>query len=229
MFPQFERCGLLLERKNPPIRITISDPKIVPLASKALRKGTIAVFPTDTCYGLGCCGLKWNSNNISRIYNLKERPLDLPLSLLISKEMITEYIDTSPQLHDFLHDVWRPSKPSPTLILNCLEGGLSPLLNIKDPLKIAFRVPAHTLLVKIIQAVGSPIIGTSANKTGASTKYDLQGVYQDFSPNDIPLTIDAGRLPPNEPSTIIDLSNPANPVLVRQGRFDPQRIFEKFS
>jgi L-threonylcarbamoyladenylate synthase len=214
---------------NPPRRIAISDPKVVRLASEALQKGDIAVFPTDTCYGIGCCGLKWNDKNISRIFRLKERPLDLPLSLLISKEMIAEYIDTSPQLHDFLYDVWRPSRPSPTLILHCQERGLSPLLNMKDPRKIAFRVPAHALLVKIIQTVGCPIIGTSANKTGAPVKYDLQGVYQDFSPEEIPLTIDAGRLPPNEPSTIIDLSNPTNPVMIRRGGFDPQGIFEKFS
>ena len=216
-------------RDNSPTRIAISDPKIIPFASDALREGIIAVFPTDTCYGLGCCGLKWNDNNISRIYQLKERPLDLPLSLLISKEMIAEYIDASPQIHDFLHDVWRPSKPSPTLILNCHEGRLSPLLNIKDSRKIAFRVPAHLLLVKIIQAAGCPIIGTSANKTGAPVKYDLRDVYQDFLPEDIPLTVDAGRLPPNEPSTIIDFSNPANPVMIRRGGYDPQGIFAKFS
>jgi L-threonylcarbamoyladenylate synthase len=214
---------------NRPIRITISNPQVVPLASKALRKGTIAIFPTDTCYGLGCCGLKWNNVNISRIFRLKERPLDSPLSLLISREMISEYIDAPPKLHNFLHDIWHPSKQSLTLILNSQEGDISPLLNVKAPQKIAFRVPSHILLAEIIQRAECPIIGTSANKTGVPANYDLQSVFQDFSPEDIPFTIDAGTLPLNEPSTIIDLSIPTNPVVIRRGGFDPQGVFERLS
>jgi L-threonylcarbamoyladenylate synthase len=214
---------------NHPIRITISNPQVVPLASEALRQGTIAIFPTDTCYGLGCCGLQWNNSNISRIFHLKERPLDSPLSLLISKEMISEYIDAPPNLHNFLHDIWHPSGKSLTLILNCQKGEISPLLNVKDPQKIAFRVPSHILLGEIIQRAECPIIGTSANKTGTPAKYDLQSVYQDFSPEDIPFTIDAGILPLNEPSTIIDLSIPTNPAVIRRGGFDPQRVFESLS
>ncbi|MFW9853978.1 MAG: L-threonylcarbamoyladenylate synthase [Candidatus Thorarchaeota archaeon] len=214
---------------NFPIRIAITNPQIVSLASEALRKGVIAVFPTDTCYGLGCCGLKWNSDNVYRIFRLKERPLDLPLSLLISKEMIPEYIDADPQFYTFLHEIWQLSESSPTLILKCQKEEISPLLNINDPLRIAFRVPSYEVLVKIIQKAGCPIIGTSANKTGAPVNYNLEGVYQDFSPEDIPLTIDAGHLPPNKPSTIIDLSNPTNPVVIRRGGFNPQRVFERLS
>ncbi|MFW9780072.1 MAG: L-threonylcarbamoyladenylate synthase [Candidatus Heimdallarchaeota archaeon] len=212
-----------------PIRIAITNPQIVPLASETLGNGVIGVFPTDTCYGLGCCGLKWNSDNIYRIFRLKERPLDLPLSLLISKDMIPKYIVATPQFYSFLHEIWQLSEPSPTLILKCRKGAVSPLLNAKDPLKIAFRVPSYELLVKIIQKAGCPIIGTSANKTGAPVNYSLEGVYQDFLPKDIPLTIDAGHLPPNKPSTIIDLSNLTNPVVIRRGGFDPQRVFERLS
>ncbi len=206
------------------MKISISNPQLISIAVKEFQKGSIVVFPTDTSYGLGTIGLKWNDRNIKRIFEIKSRSLDKPISLLITKSMISRYIETSPKIREILERIW-PS--SLTIILFCTDQAfheLSPLLNLKNRQKIAFRVPQHELLLKIIKKVGSPIIGTSANKSGSPSKYVLPPIIQELSLANIHLWIDAGELPKNPPSTIVDLTDPLKPTLVRRGNVDIDQI-----
>ena len=81
-------------------------------------------------------------------------------------------------------------------------------------------------LLRIIEKVGCPIIGTSANRSGSTPKYDLPSIFQDLSREDIHLWIDAGRLPENPTSTVVDLTDPLKPILLRRGNVDIDKIFE---
>lgn len=50
--------------------------------ARTIRQGGIAVFPTETVYGIGTNGLKENS--VKRLYEVKQRPLNKPISLLVN-------------------------------------------------------------------------------------------------------------------------------------------------
>ncbi len=206
------------------MKISISNPQLISIAVKEFQKGSIVVFPTDTSYGLGTIGLKWNERNIKRIFEIKSRSLDKPISLLITKNMISQYIETSPKIRGVLERIWPSSLTIILLCTNQASHELSPLLNLKNRQKIAFRVPQHELLLKIIKKVGSPIIGTSANKSGSPSKYNLPSIIQELSLANIHLWIDAGELPKNPPSTIVDLTDPLKPTLVRRGNVDIDKI-----
>ncbi len=191
---------------------------------REFQKGSIIVFPTDTSYGLGTVGLRWNDRNIKRIYDIKSRHLDNPLSLLITKTMVSEYTEISAGTQKLLSKVWPGGL---TAVLNCdsrASQTLSSFLNMKDPQKIAFRVPKHKILLKIIEKVNIPIIGTSANRSGSKPKYDLPSVFHELPSDEIDLWIDAGRLPENPPSTVVDLTDPLNPILLRKGNIDIKTI-----
>ncbi len=205
----------------------ITHPNLIPIAVDHFQKGAIVVFPTETCYGIGTIGLKSNERSIEKIFKIKSRPFNKPLSLLITKDMINRYIKTTSEVHRILKKIW-PNHV--TIILNCTTEAsqkLSPLINMNNPQKHAFRVPNHQLLLKIIEKVDSPIIGTSANKSGSTPKYDLSSIFKEINPNEIQLWIDGGKLPEIPPSSVIDLSNPHKPILLRQGQFDMDKYFEK--
>ena len=210
------------------MRISITHPNLIPIAVDYFRNGAVAVFPTETCYGIGTIGLKSNDDNIRNIFTVKSRPLNKPLSLLISKNMIDEYIDTTSEILDILQDIW----PSPvTIIFNCTPKAslkLSSLVNLDNPRSLAFRVPDHQILLDIIDQIQTPIIGTSANKSGSNSKYDFRDVFQELQSDMIRLWIDGGRLPRNPPSTLIDLRNPNDPLLLRRGSFAIEDYFELF-
>ncbi len=49
---------------------------------RMLKEGSLVAFPTDTVYGLGADAFK--SKAVERIYQVKKRPKNLPLPLLIA-------------------------------------------------------------------------------------------------------------------------------------------------
>ncbi len=208
------------------MRISITNPHVISIAVREFQKGSIIIFPTDTSYGLGTVGLNWNDRNIKRIYEIKSRPFDNPLSLLITKTMISKYVNISSQTRKILKRVWPGGLTAVFICDSRASQKLSSLLNLNDPQKIAFRVPKHELLLRIIEKVDSPIIGTSANRSGSTPKYDLPSIFQELSREDIHLWIDAGRLPENPTSTVVDLTDPLKPILLRRGNVDINKIFE---
>ena len=57
--------------------------------AQIIKNGGIVVFPTETVYGIGTNGL--NENSIKRLYEVKQRPLNKPISLLVNSiEMIEQ-------------------------------------------------------------------------------------------------------------------------------------------
>jgi L-threonylcarbamoyladenylate synthase len=140
--------------------------------------------------------------------------------------MISKYVVIHPRIKEILAKYWPGGL---TVVLSCETHGsqaLSSLLNLNYPQKIAFRVPNHELLLKVIEKVGSPIIGTSANKSGSKPKYDLHSISQEFSQKTIHLWIDAGRLAETSPSTVVDFTDPSNPILLRKGNVAFEKILQ---
>ena len=52
-------------------------------AAKCIKEGGLVAFPTETVYGLGANAL--NEDSVSKIFEAKQRPLDDPLIVHISK------------------------------------------------------------------------------------------------------------------------------------------------
>lgn len=223
-FYPLSNLNFISNRRDIIVKISITNPQVISIAVREFKRGSIIVFPTDTSYGLGTVGLKWNDRNIRRIYEIKSRSFDNPLSLLITRKMISKYVEIHPRTKEILTKCWPGGL---TAVLSCGTQGsqtLSSLLNLKYQQKIAFRVPNHELLLKIIEKVGSPIIGTSANRSGSKPKYDLHSIIQEFPQETIHLWIDGGKLTEIPPSTVVDLTDPFNPILLRKGNVAFEKI-----
>jgi L-threonylcarbamoyladenylate synthase len=199
--------------------LNASDPEIIGKSAALLRRGAVAVFPTDTVYGLGTIITKENNKNIRKIFEIKKRSLKKPLSILMTLEMISEYIDASDIVITGLKELWPASI---TFIVNlkysCLKK-FSPYLNTSGNNTIACRVPPHDILLRIIENIGIPVIGTSANISGYKPSFVFAKVFNDLSSKGVDLWIDQGTLPIKSPSTIIDITSPNEPKLLRQGDY----------
>ena len=65
------------------------NPKYINLKEPAqiIQEGGIVIFPTETVYGIGVNGL--NETAIKKLYEVKQRPINKPISLLVNSiEMI---------------------------------------------------------------------------------------------------------------------------------------------
>ena len=64
------------------MKIIRFSPEAVSEAAGVLKRGGVVIFPTDTVYGIGA--LPDNEKAIKRLFEIKKRPIDKPLQILIS-------------------------------------------------------------------------------------------------------------------------------------------------
>jgi L-threonylcarbamoyladenylate synthase len=148
-----------------------------------IRDGGVAVFPTDTLYGVGC--RPDDEAAIDRVYRLKARPRDKPSALMHFS--VEAALDAHPDLAAGTRAALKRLLPGPVLAV--LPGGYG----IRVP---ALDVPPAGARVTVLQ--------TSANLTGGPDPRRLADV-PDSIREGADLVLDGGELP-GVPSTVVDLS-----------------------
>jgi len=176
---------------------------------KILKEGGVIAFPTDTVYGLGAD--VFNPSAVGRIYKIKRRPRHLPFPLLIADiSQVTDVARPMSRIAWFLAKRFWPG--GLTLVLP--KTASLPAYLAKGS-SIAVRIPDHPICLALIQSLGNPIIGTSANLSGKPSILTADKVKQQLG-GKVDLIIDGGRCPGGEESTIVDATGEA-PVILRQG------------
>lgn len=175
-----------------------------------LRQGGIIAYPTDTVYGLGASAFLPTA--VERIFRVKERPLNMPLPLLLAGV-------------NQLSAVTGPANPEArSLIKAFLPGALTLVLpaagSVPDIITagsktVAVRIPAHPVPLALIKGLGDPIVGTSANPSGLPSPLTADEVRSQLG-DKIDFIIDAGKCPGGKESTIVDVTG-EKPVVLREG------------
>jgi L-threonylcarbamoyladenylate synthase len=183
--------------------------KIAIIAQTLGKEGVIA-YPTDTFYGLGAnC---FSRKAIQRIYQIKKRKQEKPLSVVISDMDMVEEIVASipPSFFALATEFW----PGPlTLILKAAPQFPEELLGTGRTLGI--RLPAVSWLRELVRQVGFPVTATSANISGQKEIALPEEIIKIFSEK-VELIVDGGKAQGILPSTIVDLAS-GKPKILREG------------
>jgi L-threonylcarbamoyladenylate synthase len=125
-----------------------------------LRDGGVILYPTDTVWGLGCDAT--NENAVARLYEIKERPPDLPMIILVTEEQDVLKHVAAPDLA--LFDYLKTTNHPTTVIY---EGGIGVADNLLgSDGSVAIRICADPFCRHLIKRFGKPIVSTSANLHG---------------------------------------------------------------
>lgn len=191
------------------ININAQNPaeKIITEALDVLREGGIVLYPTDTIYGLG---VSINDENaLKKLYKIKKRSLDKPVSICVSKmNMISQvaYLDLN------LKKMISPLLPGPfTIILKKKPSVSSKITAGTD--KIGIRIPDIPLCQELSREF--PITSTSANISGKTPKKSVNDIEIQLGAK-VDLILNSGPLKNVEPSTVIDFTT-SPPKILRQG------------
>ncbi len=193
--------------------IKISDENLaeaVAEASRTIRRGGIAAFPTETYYGLGVA--YHDVAALRKLFTLKHRPEEKPIPLIMGNEEALGLV--AQQLDDRTAGVIKRFWPGPLTLVLKAKTGLPRLLTAGTG-TVAVRMPGKSFALELARALEFPITATSANVSGSPPATDAAGVTGYFG-EELDLIVDGGRTPGGAPSTIINLSGETI-TLVRQG------------
>jgi L-threonylcarbamoyladenylate synthase len=174
-----------------------------------LRQGGLVAFPTDTVYGLGTRADL--APAVERVYTIKKRPRSKGLPLLLSHvSQIGEVAYPVPETAWLLARRFLPG--ALTLVL-CKSNFVSD--TVAAGATVAIRVPAHPIPAALVESLGVPVVGTSANLSGLPSLLAAEEVRAQLG-NRIDLVIDGGPNPDGRESTVVDVTGEM-PVVLREG------------
>jgi L-threonylcarbamoyladenylate synthase len=130
-------------------------------AARVIRAGGVVAYPTEGVWGLGCDPLEVEA--FSRILAAKERPLSMGVILLAGdRRQLDPWVEPpDADLEAKLGQTW----PGPvTWILRARPWVPSWITGGRDTL--AARVTAHPAAAALSREAGTPIVSTSANRSG---------------------------------------------------------------
>lgn len=175
------------------------EPQDVERLQQCVADGGVAVFPSDTVYGV-CCDPE-NEQAAQRLYALKGRPAARPAAVMFFA--LEQALAALPELPDSERHALQALLPGPvTLLLANRAQRFVPACRT-DPATLGLRVP---LLPQALLALGSftgAIMQSSANLSGQSDARLLEEVPDSILAG-ADLVLDGGELP-GRPSTVVDL------------------------
>ncbi|MCP9462244.1 MAG: L-threonylcarbamoyladenylate synthase [Nitrospira sp.] len=176
--------------------------------AETIERGGVVGFPTETYYGLGVN--PFNPTAVGRLIQIKGRPDDKPILVLIGKmehlSLLTESI--SPVASLLIDTFW----PGPLTILFPAKPSLPSALTAGTG-KVGVRLTSCSPLRNILAHVG-PLTGTSANRSGDPPVTTAAEVVKTLGA-EIDLVIDGGTTPGGAPSTVVDVGETIQ--IIREG------------
>lgn len=187
-------------------------------AARALARGEIVAFPTETVYGLGANAL--DARAVAKIFAAKERPRFNPLIVHVRGVAQAETYAVLNATARRLAEAFWPGALSLVLekrarcgIADLVTAGLD---------TIALRVPAHPVARELLAAAKLPIAAPSANRSGRVSPTTAAHVAAEL--DEVPaMILDGGPCKLGIESTVVSLVGEA-PVLLRLGATPREEI-----
>lgn len=186
-------------------------------AADRLRKGGVVAFPTETVYGLGADAL--NPRAVEKVFELKGRPSNNPLIVHAADEAMAQSVVTEwpGEAAALAAAFW----PGPLTLVLPRSSAVPSNVTAGGP-NVAVRCPQHPVAIALIEALGRPIVGPSANLSGRVSPTTAEHVLASFEPRDV-MVLDGGPCRAGIESTVLSLAG-AEPRILRQGTVTGEQI-----
>jgi tRNA threonylcarbamoyl adenosine modification protein (Sua5/YciO/YrdC/YwlC family) len=182
-----------------------------------VRDGGLVVYPTDSCYALGCN--LGNKDGIDRIRKIRD---------LDESHHFTLVCRDFAQLGQFVHvsnAIFRAVKaatPGPfTFILPATREVPRRLLHPRKK-TVGVRIPEHVVAQALLAELGEPLVSSTLLLPGEEEPLTQGWEIKEELDNAVDAVVDAGDCG-TEPTTVVDLSGD-DPEIVRRGAGDPSRF-----
>lgn len=182
-----------------------------------LRRGGLVAIPTETVYGLA--GHALDAAACRAIFRAKGRPAHDPLIVHVPDLAHAEELA---EFNEAARRVARAFWPGPlTLVLpkkDCVPGIVT-----SGGSTVALRSPAHPLARRLLRLSGVPLAAPSANPFSYISPTSAEHVRQGLGSR-IAHILDGGECAIGVESTVLDLTRPARPRILRPGAISAEQL-----
>ena len=191
--------------------------RLIAQAAKIVHKGGVVVYPTDSCYAIGChIGDKSALERIRRI-----RQLDEKHNLTLLCRDLTE-IGGYAKVSNSAFRLMKALTPGPYTFLLPATRDVPRRLLHPNRKTIGLRVPDNTIALAMLEELGQPLITTSLIMPGEKLPLSDPEMINERLGKRVDLIIDGGG-GGLESTTVVDLMDDY-PSIVRIGKGDISRI-----
>ena len=166
-------------------------------AARAIEDGELAVYPTETVYGMGADAV--DADAVERVFEVKGRARDEPVSLGVpSVERALKYVNPTDRESAFM----REFLPGPVTVVVQRRDVVPDVLTAGRE-KVGVRVPDHELGLALFEASDAPVTATSANLSGTGSVREVDELSDEVR-EEVSEVVDGGRTDGME-STVVDV------------------------
>ena len=198
---------LELHPKNP-------QQRFVRMAVDVLLDHGVVVYPTDSCYALGCVmGAKDAMERIQRIRQTDKHHF----FTLVCRDL--SEISRFAKVNNWQYRALKASTPGPyTFVLQATREVPRRLMNEKRR-TVGIRVPEHPVVQMLLDEVHVPLMSTTLLLPGDVLPMTDAAEIHERIGHAVDLVLDGGNCG-LEPTTVVDLSGDG-PLILRAGKGDP--------
>ena len=167
---------------------------------RCLAVGGVALFPTDTVYGLAT--EPQSMEGVRRLYRLKGRAAERPAAVMFFALDLA--LAALPELGPRTRGALERMLPGPVTLLLPNPARRYPLACGPEPERLGLRGPALPSRLAALGAARWPVLQSSANLSGGADARRLEDVDESIR-RGVDLQLDGGELP-GKPSTVVDLT-----------------------
>ncbi len=180
---------------------------------KILKKGGLIIYPTDTVYGLGCDIT--NTKAMEKVAKIKGVKLNKSNFSFICYDLsnLSDYVK---QIDTATFKTLKRNLPGPYTFI--LPGNNNLPKAFKNKSTVGIRIPDNNIIRELVKKLGNPIVSTSIYDEDDLIEYttDPELIYEKWG-SLVDIVIDGGY-GDNTPSTIVDLSEEGEVVVLRKGK-----------
>lgn len=182
--------------------------RLIDQVVEVLKNGGVIAYPTDTTYGIGCS--IFSKKGIERIYQIKQRERKKPFSFICpTQSEVANYAKVS----NYAFKLMKRLLPGPyTFVLEATRV-VPDLLQTKQK-TVGIRIPDNAICLALVNALGHPLVTTSANLSGEEPIGDPLEVFEQMG-KQLDYVVDGGILPPDVSSVVSLLGD--TPEVLRKG------------
>jgi len=189
------------------------NPRLIRQAAAVLREGGVVVYPTDSCYALGCH--LDDKDAVTRIRQI--RKLDEHHHMTLMCRDLSE-ISRYARVDNTKFRLLKSNTPgSYTFILEATKEVPKRLQHPKRS-TIGMRIPDHPVALALLEELGEPMSSSTLILPDEEGPLNDAAHIRELLEKQVDLVIDGGAVG-SDFTTVIDLTGDA-PVLVRRGKGD---------